>query len=103
MSSLLQFNGDVSHKGVGLQFVKVKKDQGFTEDADVYLCPHCGKEHGRIAVAYRKPAGTLGPWVVFRYNGQEHVPDLSIPISVEELPRGAVTLSDSDSTIIWHS
>ena len=120
MSSLLQFNGNVSQRGVELQFVRVVKtadwdryngptsympspeSTAFTEDAERHTCTVCGKEHARIHVAYRKPAGMFGCWVVFRYNGAKHVPDLSIPISVFTLPKDAVALSDADSSALWH-
>lgn len=121
MSSLLQFSGDTSARGVGLQFVLVTKDEPtwskycgpesynpspesttFTKDVDTYACNTCGRTHARIHVAYRKPAGMWGCWVVFRYNGAEHVPDLSVPISVFRLPKDAKPLSDDDSSKIWH-
>jgi hypothetical protein len=50
---------------------------------------------------YRKPCGMFGCWVVFRYNGKENVPDLSVPIAVEKLPRDATPLSDEDSIAYW--
>ena len=126
MSSLLQFNGSITKKGVGLQFIQTKKKiyhfgygnkiyvDPVTMDPwtgettgypDKYLCPYCGSLHPYIWVAYRKPAGMFGCWVVFRYNGQEEVPDLSIPISLkpgEKLPKGAVKLSGIESSKIWH-
>ena len=122
MSSLLQFNGTINHCGVGLQFIQVEKNEPqwtkyngpesyhpssesttFTKEVDTYVCKTCGRSHARIAVAYRKPAGMFGCWVIFRYNGDEHVPDLSIPISVFRLPRDAKTLTDEQSSAIWHS
>lgn len=122
MSSLLQFNGEISRKGVGLQFYTVVKDEPnwtkyngpdaykpspdsttFTEPNDTFTCQVCGRKHPRVSVAFRKPVGMFGPWVVFRYNGGEQVPDLSIPIPVFQLPIGARTLSDEESSKIWHS
>lgn len=123
MSSLLQFGGQVTRAGVHLQFVKVVKGEQweryngpgayqpspdstvFTEDdpAHTYTCQQCGRVHARIYVAVRKPAGMFGVWVVFRYNGEEHVPDLSIPISTFKLPRDARPLSDEESSKVWHS
>jgi hypothetical protein len=122
MSSLMQFNGSITHQGVGLQFILVEKDEpdwtrlcgpesyhpnpestAYTKDVDRYQCATCGRQHARIAVAYRKPVGMFGCWVQFRYNGSVHVPDLSIPIAVFKLPRDARGLSDEDSSKIWHS
>jgi hypothetical protein len=104
VSSLLQFNGDVSYRGVGLQFVLREKEAEWNQaPAEPVACTICGKDHERIHVAYRKPCGMFGPWVVFRYNGEEHVPDLSIPISVERIPRGAEPLSDEENARVWHS
>lgn len=104
MSSLLQFNGDVSYRGVGLQFVLRDKEAEWNHaPAEPVPCATCGKDHERIHVAYRKPCGMFGPWVQFRYNGEIHVPDLSIPISVERLPRDAQPLSDEENERMWHS
>lgn len=50
---------------------------------------------------WRKPAGMFGCWVVFRYNGEEHVPDLSIPIGVDKLPRDAEPLTDEEAASYW--
>jgi hypothetical protein len=119
LSSLLQFNGVINKRGVGLEFIKstiVKiKAFGFdhetfetwtTEDTDYeekHLCTVCGKLHPRIYVAFRKPCGMFGCWVQFRYNGEINVPDLSIPITVKEYPKDAVALSDVESSRAWHS
>jgi len=111
MSSLLQFNGKVESGKVGLQFTLVRKipwivgDLHLTkpEDVDTHICTVCGGSHARIHEAFRKPAGMFGCWVVFRYNGEEHVPDLSIPISVEKLPRDARRLNDTESSQYWHT
>jgi len=44
----------------------------------------------------------FGCWVVFQYNGEEEVPDLSIPITVKKYPRGSIRLSDVESSRVWH-
>lgn len=119
MSSLLQFNGTIDRRGVGLEFIKstCKKTVpiGFdpvtletwtterTDDDEKHLCTVCGKLHPRIYVAFRKPVGMCGCWVQFRYNGEVHVPDLSIPITVKEYPKGAIRMSDVESSHIWHN
>ena len=118
MSSLLQFEGTIDKRGVGLQFIKSTKtrivpfgfDRGTLEtwssvdkiDDEKYLCPVCGKLHPRIYVAFRKPVGMFGCWVQFRYNGEVHAPDLSIPITVDKYPRDAVPLTDMESSYQWH-
>lgn len=72
-------------------------------DVDVFICSHCHKEHARIHVAYRRPVGMLGQYVLFRYNGEEHAPDLSVPIGVTVLPRDAQPMSAADCERYWHS
>jgi hypothetical protein len=130
MSSLMQFRGTSSSRGVDLQFVQIRKvqrvigeaanvfgpidysrpgftDRGFVmvdeEYTDTFTDPATGRPLPYIWTAPRKPCGMCGCWVVFRYNGEEHVPDLSIPISVEKMPRGAVRLSQEESLKLWHS
>ncbi|DAC71678.1 MAG TPA: hypothetical protein DSN98_09195 [Thermoplasmata archaeon] len=119
MTSLLQFNGTIDKRGVGLEFIKstVVKNKviGFdrgtletwtTEDKDYdekHLCTVCGQLHPRMYVAFRKPCGMFGCWVQFRYNGEVHVPDLSIPITVKEYPRDAIRMSDVESSRMWHN
>jgi len=103
MSSLLQFNGETGRAGVRLQFCRTH-DGSITGDyTDEYHCDDCGRSHPRIALAWRKPRGMFGCWVVFQYNGSEHAPDLSVPIKVQDYPRGSVLLSDAESSGIWHS
>ena len=130
MSSLLQFSGRTGRRGVELQFYKSlphgfyldhftgeyrngqpvyegkdyhEYSEGTGPAAEEVTCLTCGKQHPRLYVAWRKPVGMFGCWVVFRYNGEEHVPDLSVPISLYKLPRDAKPLSDSDNAKYWHS
>jgi hypothetical protein len=105
MSSMMQFRGSTDSKGrVGLQFVLRADDAAWNAPPlEPVACPVCGKEHERIHIAFRRPAGMFGPWVVFRYNGEKHVPDLSIPISVSRLPKDAVALDDDENARAWHS
>ena len=112
MSSLLQFNGKIDRRGVQLQFtlrpttkidVVLGTPYHTRESVDVFRCHICGLDHDHIYLAYRKPAGVWGHWVVFRYLGEEHVPDLSIPIDVDRVPRGAVRCDAIESAKIWHS
>ena len=113
MTSMLQFNGRTNRfKGVELQFYLVKSVQreyapghSYTVDEDIERvpCATCGKDHPQLYVAWRKPVGMWGCWVVFRYLGGEHVPDLSIPIAVLKVPKGARKLSLDDNSRIWHT
>lgn len=105
MSSLLRFNGRIDRRGVGLLFMVA--DDTKTEYNEIYsdtfTCPVCGEKHIRLYEAFRKPRGMWGHWVVFAYNGEEHVPDLSLPIDVERLPKGCRVLSDEECHKYWKS
>jgi hypothetical protein len=116
--SYLQFDGPITRKrGFGLTFYLVNPvtriigqradgtSYGYDTDVDaeVETCSQCGQAHPVLYRAWRKPVGTFGPWTVFRYNGDEHVPDLSIPIRVSSLPRGSVRLTADESARYWHS
>lgn len=113
MSSLLQFGGKISRKGVRLEFYLVDEvpmcphieglEHLMTKKArELVPCEICGEEHEQLYVAWRRPVGMFGHWVVFRYLGEEHVPDLSIPIDVMEVPRGAVKLTLEENAKTWH-
>jgi len=65
-------------------------------------CHICGGQHPQLYIAWRKPCGAFGAWTVFRYLGEEHVPDLSIPIAVNRVPRGADKLSPRNNSETWH-
>ena len=119
MSSLLQFNGTIDKRGVGLEFIKstvvktvpIGFDRGTletwtTDETDYdekHVCTICGQLHPRMYVAFRKPLGMWGCWVKFQYNGEVNVPDLSIPITVKEYPKGAIRMSDVESSRMWHN
>lgn len=106
MSSLLQFNGRIVGGKVGLLFQKIEKEPwaGITREVnhDNFICSLCGKDHPRLYEAFRRPAGMFGHWVIFRFNGGEHVPDLSLPISVEKLPRDAKMVLQEETEKFWH-
>lgn len=106
MSSLMQFGGETGRKGVRLEFCRyvMDLDKGIE---DSYLdpkveCTICGKKHIQVGMAWRKPCGMLGCWVVFRYLGEKQVPDLSVPIDVPEWPRGTHILSQEENSQYWH-
>jgi hypothetical protein len=104
VSSLLQFSGDVGRRGVRLEFVLRPEGTPWNGvGPDSVFCEECGRDHDRIFVAWRKPRGTFGPWVIFRYNGADNVPDLSTPIDTVRLPRDARPLSDAETIERWHS
>lgn len=50
---------------------------------------------------YRKPKGMFGCWVVFRYNGKDQVPDLSVPIAVHKLPKDAEAVPEDYAVKYW--
>ena len=129
MSSLLQFNGRTDRKrGVRLMFYHVTESQKFIEypqlDGTVkrnyYLqgSESCGDmtdviyhhdEKGRLSVlarlwtCWRKPVDMMGCWVGFRYNGEVHYPDLSVPIATFKLPRDAEIMPIDECIEYWKS
>ena len=102
--NLLQANLRTSRrKGVRLEFTLHEEGLCYKPPLDPLVpCCICGKAHQQIWVAWRKPAGFWGHWTVFRYLGEEHVPDLSIPIAVPRPPRDAVKLSPRENAAAWH-
>ena len=123
MSSLLQFTGKTGRKGVQLQAYKVdrvwtKGSYDYRRNLFPYSSPftitvrtwsysdvesepqpcQCGRKHPKLYGFWRKPCGMLGHWVVFRIDGEECVPDLSVPIQLRKLPRDARELPLE----IWH-
>ncbi len=116
MSSLMQFGGKVDRRGVHLQAYQVNpkisewtqtptgpKYDWAAQDLHLFACPKCQRWHPRLFTFVRKPKGMFGCWVVFRYNGKDQVPDLSCPLSLEKLPRGAEPMSLVESMNVWHS
>jgi hypothetical protein len=103
VSSLLQHHGPIGHQGVRLELVlRADNDPWNAPPHEPVACTVCGGVHEQIHVAWRKPAGMMGCWVVFRVNGQKIVPDLSIPISISRIPRDAVALSAEETSEAWH-
>jgi hypothetical protein len=116
MSSLMQHTGEVSNGKVELHAYLVTKGKDWekyngpdaykpspdsTTFTDYAELDSSGNPH--LYRFWRKPAGMFGCWVVFRYNGGEHVPDLSVPISLFKMPRDAEKLSDAESVAHWKS
>ncbi len=131
MSSLLQFNGRVNSHGVHLQAYQTTPSQKYMDypvydhsisaepigtrrdyylkdsemcgDAtDVIFMPD-GSVLPRLWTFARKPKGMFGCWVVFRYNGKDHVPDLSSPQGMFKLPRDARPMSITETIKTWKS
>ena len=108
MSSLLQFQGSVTRKGVELEMYRTIENPRYSgsaicgDVAELAPCVQCGKTHARLYKVTRKPRGMFGCWVVFRWNNEEHVPDLSCPIAVFALPKDAKPVSDEENAILWH-
>lgn len=102
MSSLLQFSGNITRKGVELEFYRTDTGDCCGKELDLFTCPKCGRQHPTLGLSVRRPCGMLGCWVVFRYLGKEHVPDLSIPIAVPNWPKYTRVLSPEESAVLWH-
>lgn len=104
MSSLMQFDGRINSKGVGL-ICMLDSGKSYKERDEGN--PHNAKEMiegTNLPVLYeffRKPVEMWGAWVVFRYLGEEHAPDLSIPLTLNELPRGATRIPDQAALRYW--
>ena len=109
MSSLLQFNGTVDERGVGLLFYLVGKGEPSYSDPVETIArtddrpPGSFPRHPVLYRAFRKPVGMLGCWVQFRYLGRVNAPDLSLPVAVDTVPRGAVRLTDEEIATYWQS
>lgn len=102
MSSMLQFQGQIIRGRLGLQFYLTDTGKCTGKELELFTCPKCGKEHPKLAVAFRRPIDMIGCWVRFRYNGELHAPDLSVPIAVSKMPRKAQYLSEADCAKYWH-
>lgn len=95
------------HKYNGPEAYKPSPDSTtFCDDAEPF--DYVGKDGkprraAKLYRIYRRPVGMFGCWVVFRYNGAEHVPDLSVPIAVHSLPRDAKPLTDAECAAYWNS
>ena len=50
---------------------------------------------------YRRPRGMWGGWVILCYLGKDRAPDLSTPIALHTLPRGALPLTDEECADYW--
>jgi hypothetical protein len=119
MSSLLQHHGGRSPDGRDVELVCYLVAKG--PEWEIYNGPdsfHPAWESTTFTVArelipgtphpvlyrfYRRPAGMFGPWVVFRFHGREQVPDLSHPIALFRLPRGAERMTDTEARNHWAS
>ena len=121
MSSLLQFNGEITREGVhipvylkpeavGLKtfehhFDLPQGDPGrcVYNMAEPVACSRCGKNHQQLYIIVRKPVGMCGCWVIFRINGKKEAHDLSCPVDLDRIPRGARKVTAEENEKIWHS
>src|ERR1017187_2332385 len=118
MSSLLQFNGQISReKGVGLLFYRVEKGPDWEKyngpdayepspESSTFADPVEFVPETKLPILYRawrKPRGMWGCWVMFQYNGKLRAPDLSVPISILKLPKDAKRLTDEECISYWES
>lgn len=116
MLNLLQSSFKIDRKkGIQLEAIKEVKsyicrhydNEVFVYENRIYpeqfVCHKCGKFHEVLYKFWRKPADTFGAWLVFRVNGIEIVPDLSVPLSLEKMPRDAVKMTEEENSIAWHN
>jgi hypothetical protein len=108
--SLLQHHGGRSADGRKVELILVLVDPNPNPVlADSATCgiptrnePHSdGKVRPVLHRIYRRPAGSFGVWVGFRYNGETHYPDLSVPISLFDLPRDAERVPLAEAFRYW--
>lgn len=114
MSSLLQSPGRTTRKGCEI-FVFLQKEEPWivgdlvtsrkVDSEPVELTRPNGSKSvvPKLYRIWRKPAGMFGCWVVFRINGKESVPDLSVPCGLFKLPRDAEELTEEEAKEYWFS
>ena len=107
MSSLMQHHGGRSADGRKvelLMYLIYHDDLGRMKDKEPVRLQ---RPDGTLSTVpklyriYRRPVDMCGCWVVFRYNGEKHVPDLSVPIYTDKLPRDAKPLTDEEAAKYW--
>lgn len=72
------------------------------EKCEEMECPRCGKMHDSLWTIRRVLVDTMGHFPVFRINGEEHVPDMSLPHHVDRLPRDAKKIESEEFARLWH-
>ena len=55
----------------------------------------------RLYRIWRKPVGMMGPWVGFKISDETSYPDLSCPIGLFVLPKGAKLLTTEEAVAAW--
>jgi hypothetical protein len=101
MTSLLQHHGTMDReRGVELLLYLCTKTEYGSLTVPVELDED---EQPVLYRIWRMPAGIWGCWVLFRYHGKENAPDLSVPIRMESLPKGAERLTLDESRKYWKS
>lgn len=111
MGSMMQFEGKVGSKGVQLvayltekYIEQIKDDNGvvtleYSSERDVEVIGET--RHPVLYTFWRKPCDQMGAWTGFRYNGEVHFPDMSIPVRIQKLPRDAVRVGDQAALRYW--
>jgi|WetSurSiteA1Bulk_404760.scaffolds.fasta_scaffold01829_8 hypothetical protein len=103
MLCLLQFHGKISKSGVHLKMYKINPDDPYNfVSPEMVECHICNKSHSQLYIVICKPQNMFSYWVVFRYNNEDRVPDLSVPIGVAKIPCDGRKLSPEDNATYWH-
>lgn len=64
----------------------------------------CGRTHDAVWTIARVVADTLGPWNVYRVNGEGHtLPGGGLPMTLDKLPRDARRLDAAAAAAFWHA
>jgi len=73
-----------------------------THEHESYTCAQCGKQHDKLYLIVRKVRDMFGHFPVVMLNGQEHVIDITLPTTVDKIPRDAVAVPDAIASKVWH-
>lgn len=65
-------------------------------------CAQCGRHHPALWIIRRVPVDLGLAFYGFRINGAVRAPDMSIPYTVDRLPRDARPVSAADAVRLWH-
>jgi hypothetical protein len=71
-------------------------------DCERETCAQCGAQHDALWAIARVPVAPFGHFTVYRVNGSEHVPDMSVPMAVDRIPRDARRLTPAEAAARWH-
>jgi hypothetical protein len=68
-----------------------------------YDCPVCGEAHEVLYAVRRVLADQMGHFPVFRFNGEMHPVDGTLPHTLRYVPRDAVKLTKRQAHTYWKS